>query len=197
MMKNNPKTQSRTAKAMFWALSHLKAATLVVALIILVLGGLLLCFAKYFEPHLFTKDVLVNLAAGFFEIGIGTALAVGLTSLVTRSKFEELARPTLRLIQSLRISGRLADHAARNSVVFAVALLSENNVSKRLQRDVGKDNDRCPICTMDVTNESERCFHCHLPKAVWNDAEFVAVDERNESEKALRLARDSKDESTN
>jgi len=178
---NKPVHRSITSQLMLWAISHLKRVTLGFSALIIVFGLLILLFAKCIVPNLqFTKDFLINLAAGFFEIGIGTALAVGVTSLVTRAKFEDLARPTLRLIQSLRISGRLREHAARNSVVFAVALLSEKNVSKSLQRDAGSDNERCPICTLDVSKETERCSHCHLPKEVWNDSEFVELDKRNE-----------------
>src|SRR5689334_17390314 len=114
------KDKAMTSNWTLWIFRHLKLVTSSVAFMMLLLGVLILFFAWHVEQtHPFVKDSLVNIASGFFEIGIGTILGVALTLLVTKAKFEELARPTLSLIQRLRITGTLKDEAARNSVVFA------------------------------------------------------------------------------
>ncbi len=181
---SNLKKQSAYLTVGLWLLRHLWLTTALVALTMLVLGFTVLWYSRSIaSQHSFRKDFLVNVAAGFLEISIGTLVAAGLTWVVTQSKFQEIARPALDLIQSLRLGGTIKKETARKSVVFAVALLSENNVSKSLKPGDGELNGRCPICALPANPEMERCFHCHLPQTVWNDAQLVAVDEKDETMK--------------
>jgi hypothetical protein len=130
------------------------------------------------------RDFLINMAAGLVEIAIGTALTVLLAFLVAKSKFLQLSRPVLELIQRLRIDGRLSPEGARRSVVFAVALLSESNVSKSIlsKPTSGARND-CPICSKRVKEMMNRCSFCKLPKTIWNDKKLVVVHRNNPTNK--------------
>ncbi len=126
------------------------------------------------------RDFLINVAAGLVEISIGTALTAALALLVAKSKFIHLSRPTLNLIQRLRIDGRLTREGARRSVVFAVALLSEGNVAKTLGKEVTRGTrSECPICAKRVREKMDRCSFCKLPRTIWSDEKLVVIHRNN------------------
>jgi hypothetical protein len=148
--------------------------TIGVPCLMVLIGGIIVWHARNIaaaDP--FRKDLLLNVAAGFFEIGIGTIILTFVAWVVAISKFQHLAKPLLKLIQQLRIDNKLTPELARKSVVFAVTLLSESNVSKSLSPYTGELRNNCSVCSLDVRNEKERCSHCNLPRAVWTDPELV------------------------
>jgi hypothetical protein len=131
------------------------------------------------DAHQFTRDVLANLAASCAEIAIGTFFAALVGWAISKTKLRELSRPVLALIQRLRIDGKLTEEGARRSVVCAVALLSESNVSKSIEPGSGDPNTECPICTQLVEQEMDKCVHCQLPKTIWNDERLTEVHRNN------------------
>ncbi len=159
---------------------HVFALAMSVAFIMIASSFFVLLYARRIATaHGFQKDFLVNVAAGLVEIAIGTALAAVATWAVAKNKLRELSRPVLALIQRLRIDGRLTEEAARRSVVCAVALLSESNVSKEIRPGPDEPNTDCPICAQPVAERMNKCIYCQLPKAIWSDAELVEVHQRN------------------
>jgi hypothetical protein len=88
-----------------------------------------------------------------------------------------LSSPLLRLIQRLRIENRIGKHAARSSVVFAVSVLSEKNVS--IDAGPTQPDGACPICALDVDRTLIRCQDCGLPTEVWNDRYLLQTHEED------------------
>jgi len=127
------------------------------------------------DAHQFRRDALANLAASCAEIAIGTFFAALVGWAVAKTKLREISRPVLALIQRLRIDGKLQPEAARRSVVCAVALISETNVSKEIEARAGNATTDCPICAQDVEQEMDRCLHCQLPKTIWRDDKLLEV----------------------
>lgn len=164
-------------------------------ILLVLLGFLILWFAwsRGSEGHLFQKDFLVNVAAGFVGMGLGTLAAAWIGLALARNKLRQVSKPVLALIQRLRIDGKINEEAARRSVVCAVTLLSESNVSTQIRPGVAGASDRCPICALDINREFQRCPHCSLPKSIWNDRDLVSVNDRalgtRENEEVQQLPR--------
>jgi len=173
---NDPWDQLR--EVALWFLNRLWLFTIgIPCLMVLTSGGIFWHARNIATTHPLRKDVLLNVAAGLFEIGIGTLILAFIAWVVAISKLQHLAKPLLKLIQQLRIDNKLTRESARKAVVFAVTLLSESNVSKSLSRDTGERRNNCPVCLLDVRDEKERCSHCNLPQAVWTDPELVKANQ--------------------
>jgi hypothetical protein len=173
-------TTEAAVRLIAFGFRHVFVLAMSVAFLMITSSFFLLLYSRRIATaHGFQKDFLVNVAAGLVEIAIGTALAAVATWAVAKNKLRQLSRPVLALIQRLRIDGKLTEEGARRSVVCAVALLSESNVSKEIQPDLDKPNTDCPICTQQVTEQMNQCFYCQLPKTIWNDAELVQVHQKN------------------
>lgn len=125
------------------------------------------------------QDFLVNVAAGLVEISIGTFVTALIAWAVVKIKFRQVARPVLSLIQRLRIDGKLTRDGARCSVVCAVAVLSESNVSKTIKAQPLGGRADCPICAKRVKERLDRCSYCQLPKTIWSDERLVTVHNNN------------------
>ncbi|HYJ89271.1 MAG TPA: hypothetical protein VEW46_24620 [Pyrinomonadaceae bacterium] len=132
------------------------------------------------EANQFRRDTLANLAASCAEITRGIFFAALIGWAVAKTKLRELSRPMLALIQRLRIDGKLTEEGARWSVVCVVALLSESNVSKSIEPAPGEPKTECPICVQPVEQEMDKCVHCKLPKAIWNDERLTEAHRKSQ-----------------
>jgi hypothetical protein len=122
------------------------------------------------QQHLTTYNFLVNLAAGFAVLFVATSVAL----ILGRSKLKQTAVPILKLIQQLESENKITQEAARKSVVAVVAVLSEGNVSRAIERDPNSKLIKCPVCWLDVElTPQNRCKHCLLPDALWNSKELI------------------------
>jgi len=76
---------------------------------------------------------------------------------------------------------------ARHSVTLAVAVLSEGNVTTRIEQKAEvREGDICPVCSLQIRlvpkDDQKRCLYCKLPGALWNLRAEVAAEVLKEEE---------------
>lgn len=134
--------------------------------------------------------MLSNLAAESAGVGFGALATSGIGWKVARSKVIETTPAVFRLIQKLRIDGTILPEAARQSVICAIALMTEGNINNAaLRKPDARAGDECPICTLGVNFVSpddprKRCGSCFIEGAIWKDKILVEEHERDKEEKA-------------
>lgn len=126
----------------------------------------------------FTGNLLLNVVAEFIGLAVGGIFAALIAKELGKKKLEELAQKLARLIGNLRLGGTISREAARDCVVCAVHIISEDSLNKvRSKESIAIAEKPCVICDLDyeietITGKGTRCKNCHLDGSVWDSAEL-------------------------
>lgn len=126
--------------------------------------------------HEYSSNFLTNLAIAFISIAAATIVAA-----FAARRFSQMAVPILTFIRQLREDKKISPPLARHSVILAVAVLSEGNVTARIkQKPEAHEGKPCPVCLLPIElvprDPQNRCLHCKLPGALWSLRDDAATE---------------------
>lgn len=126
----------------------------------------------------FFGNLLLNIVAEFLGLAVGGIFAALIAKELAKKKLAELAPNLVRLIGHLRIGETISKEAARDSVICAVHIISEDSLDELRSKGSGSiAGQKCLICNLNyeiesVTGKGVRCKHCKLEAKVWENKEL-------------------------
>jgi hypothetical protein len=119
------------------------------------------------------SNFLLNFATEIIGLAIGTMLAFWLASRFAKEKLKELALPIIEIITELRERGKISEKGARNCVICAVNILSEDSFYiEKPQLSILTNDESCKVCNLKAKTTSDKlsCKYCHLHISDWRKA---------------------------
>lgn len=138
----------------------------------------------------FSGNLLLNVVAEFLGLAVGGIFAALIAKELAKQKLEELAPFLVRLIGHLRIGGTINDEAARDCVICAVQIISEDSLDKVRSKEPGTiAGKKCVICdlvyeTKSIEGKGVLCKHCNLDSKVWDNKKLEEALLKNDKAKA-------------
>ena len=123
----------------------------------------------------FFGNLLLNVVAECLGLAVGGIFAALIAKELAKKKLEELAPALVRLIGHLRIGGTISGEAARDCVICAVQIISEDSLDKVRSTEPGTiAGKKCLVCDLiyeikPIEGKGERCKHCQLDSKVWDN----------------------------
>jgi hypothetical protein len=119
--------------------------------------------------QVFWSNLLLNIVAELFGLALGILIPLIIVSKLAGQRLDRLARPLVELIAELRTHNAISATAARNCVICAVRLLSEDHLKqKSISLSIAYKKDNCEVCALRIdTLPDKRCEHCGLLDHVW------------------------------
>lgn len=123
----------------------------------------------------FFSNFFLNLVAEFLGWAVGGVLAAVVASRLAAKKLADFAPDLVRLIAELRKGKTISEKAARQGVICAVGLLSENSLreARTINKSILITEVKCLVCDLNAETDrnpdgNRRCPHCHLTGDVWD-----------------------------
>jgi hypothetical protein len=132
----------------------------------------------------FSGNLLLNVVAEFIGLAVGGIIAVLIAKELAKRKLKELAPDLVRLVGHLRMGGTISRDAARDSVICAVHIISEDSLERVRSKEPGAIAGKpCVICDLDYETEATqgkgvRCKNCHLDGSVWDSKQLEEALQR-------------------
>ena len=147
----------------------------------------------------FSGNLLLNVVAEFLGLAVGGVFTALIAKELAKKKLKDLAPDLLRLIGNLRIGGTISEEAARDCVICAVHVISEDSLaSVRSNEPAVVAGEKCVICSLRYETEENgaRCKHCHLDGNVWGSDELKEALLKAEEAEAQRKQHGSQPQSS-